>query len=248
MTGAAPLRLPGLHDGRILARPNRFVAEVALAGGERVTAHVPNTGTLMTCWRPGAPVQLTRADNPRRKLAWTLERVDMGGGWIGVNTLRPNQVMAEGIAAGRIPALAGYGSLRREVPFAVAGGHSGRIDIGLDESTLSPPRAPALVEVKNVTLLDGGCLRFPDAQSERGRKHLELLTRAVESGRRGVMLFALNRPEGERFAPAWDIDPRYGEALLRAAAAGVELLAVRMLHQVDGIVTGAAAAMDLTRP
>ena len=199
---------------------------------------------MMTCWEPGAPVQLTGADNPRRKLAWTLERVDMGGGWIGVNTQRPNQVMAEGIAAGRIPALAGYGRLRREVRFAGDGGHCGRIDIGLEDDA----RAPALVEVKNVTLLDGAHLRFPDARSERGRKHLALLTQAVAAGRRGVMLFALNRPEGECFAPAWDIDRRYGEALLMAVAAGVEVLAVRMVHAADGIESGAGVAVDLTMP
>ncbi len=219
-----------------------------LPSGEVVLAHVPNTGTLLTCWAPGAPVQLSRADNPRRKLAWTLERVDMGGGWIGVNTQRPNQVMAEGIAAGRIPALAGYGQLRREVGFVGTGGHAGRIDIGLDPADSLPARARALVEVKNVTLLDGPYLRFPDARSERGRKHLALLTQAVASGLRGVMLFALNRAEGERFAPAWDIDPRYAEALLEAAAAGVELLAVRMVHEVDAIVVGDCLAVDLSRP
>nr|WP_295880383.1 DNA/RNA nuclease SfsA [uncultured Thiohalocapsa sp.] len=232
-----------MHPGRILARPNRFVAEVALAGGAQVRAHVPNTGTLMTCWVPGAPVQLSRAESPKRKLPWTLERVDMGGGWIGVNTLRPNQVMAEGIAAGCIPELAGYGRLRREVAFQAEAGEAGRIDIALEEGS----RPPALVEVKNVTLLDGAHLRFPDARSERGRKHLALLTAAVASGRRGVMLFALNRPEGERFGPAWDIDPAYGEALLAAAAAGVELLAVRMVHTADGIAVGAAVALDLVR-
>lgn len=213
-----------------------------LEAGGRVDAHVPNTGTLLTCWRPDAPVQLSPAANPRRKLRWTLERVDMGGGWIGVNTQRPNQVMAEGIAAGRIPALAGYRHLRREVRFAGPGGDSGRIDIGLEDVR----RPPALVEVKNVTLLDGAHLRFPDAKSERGRKHLALLAQAVAAGRRGVMLFALNRPEGERFAPAWDIDPAYAEALLAARAAGVELLAVRMVHTLDGILVGASVPVDLS--
>jgi sugar fermentation stimulation protein A len=216
---------------------------VELLGGDVVSAHVPNTGTLLTCWTPGAPVQLAAADNPRRKLRWTLERVDMGGGWIGVNTLRPNQVMAEGIAAGRIATLAGYRQLRREVPFSGDDGHAGRLDLRLDDG----PGPPALVEVKNVTLLDGAHLRFPDARSERGRKHLSLLTHAVRQGLRGVMLFALNRPEGQRFAPAWDIDPRYAEALLAAAAAGVELLAVRMVHGADAVVSGEAVALDLAR-
>lgn len=228
----------------MLARPNRFVAEIELATGERVQAHVPNTGTLLTCWTPGAPVQLTRDDKPSRKLAWTLERVDMGGGWIGVNTMRPNQVMAEGIAAGAIAELAGYRQLRRELSVAPAGCAPGRIDIALADGS----RPPALVEVKNVTLLDGAYLRFPDAKSERGRKHLKLLAAAVAAGQRGVMLFALNRAEGACFAPAWDIDPKYGEALLSAAAAGVELLAVRLRHERTGMTVGEAVGLDLGRP
>lgn len=224
---------------------------------------MPNTGTLMSCWTTGVPVQVSPAPDPRRKLRWTLERTDMGGGWIGVNTQRPNQVMAEGIEAGRIPPLAGYDRLRREVSYA-AGPHSGRVDIALDggrasdlpDEGLGDGLAPgsrngvadALVEVKNVTLLDGDRLRFPDAKTERGRKHLALLAHAVRSGLRGVMLFALNRPEGECFAPAWDIDPAYGEALFAAADAGVELLAVRMRHLDDGIVAADLVPVDLEGP
>ena len=101
------MRLPPLVDGRILRRYKRFLADIELADGAIVTAHVPNTGRMTRCWMPGAPVQLSHSDDPRRRLAWTLERVDMGQGWIGVHTGRPNAVLAEGIAAGRIPALAG---------------------------------------------------------------------------------------------------------------------------------------------
>jgi sugar fermentation stimulation protein A len=96
-------------------------------------------------------------------------------------------------------------------------------------------RADAWVEVKNVTLLDGDCLRFPDAVSVRGRKHLDLLLAAVREGQRGVILFALNRPEGGHFAPAWNIDPAYGQRLREVIAAGVEALAVRICHGSDGL-------------
>ena len=89
--------------------------------------------------------------------------------------------------------------------------------------------------MKNVTLLDGELLRFPDARSERGRKHLNLLMAAVAMGLRGVMLFALNRPEGRGLAPAWDVDPLYAKRLCEAAAAGVEVLAVRLVHGRDCI-------------
>jgi sugar fermentation stimulation protein A len=207
---------------------------------------------MATCWQPGAPVQLSYSDNPRRKLVWTLERVDMGGGWIGVNTARPNQVMAEAISQGRLEPLRGYRSLRREVQFDAPGpatsrqvaSDRGRLDFGLSDATL--PGAPdALVEVKNVTLLDGELLRFPDARSERGRKHLSLLMSAVAMGLRGVMLYALNRPEGRGLAPAWDVDPLYAERLCEAAAAGVEVLAVRLVHGRDCIVTGELLPVEL---
>lgn len=219
---------------------------MALAEGPVVTAHVPNTGSMDGCWSPGAPVQLSRSDNPRRKLAWTLERVDMGAGWVGVHTGRVNAVIAEGITAGRIPALGGYETLRREVAFAPAGQAKGRLDIALARQQGSPPNA--WIEVKNVTLPDGDQVRFPDAVSVRGRKHLGLLQAAVAQGDRGVMLFAVNRPEGKSFAPAWSIDPAYAEALVAAAAAGVEVLAVRIRHTPTGLETAEQLPVELALP
>lgn len=195
------------------------------------------------CWEPGAQVQLSFNDNPRRKLAWTLERVDMGSGWVGVHTGRTNAVIAEGIEAGWIPGLCGYAELRREVDFAPPGLPRGRLDMALSGG----PGADALVEVKNVTLLDGDCLCFPDAVSERARKHLNLLLAAVERGHRGIVLFALNRPEGERFAPAWAIDPGYGKRLVEVVDRGVEVLAVRIRHSDIGLVAAENLPVDLVR-
>jgi sugar fermentation stimulation protein A len=199
---------------------------------------------MATCWAPGAAVQLSYSDDPRRKLAWTLERVDMGAGWIGVHTGRPNAVLAEGISAGAIVSLAGYLEVRREVTFAPVGQERGRLDLGLSGG----PAPDALVEIKNCTLLEGDTLRFPDAVSLRGRKHLDLLAAALTQGLRAVMLFALNRPEGSHFAPAWTIDPDYGRRLAEVAALGVEVLAVRLHHTRDGLVVGAEVPIDLTEP
>jgi sugar fermentation stimulation protein A len=238
------MRLPPLADGIIQRRYQRFLADVVLADGRSVTAHCPNTGSMASCWAPGARVQLSHSDSPTRKLPWTLERVDMGGGWIGVHTGRPNQVLAEGIAAGLIPPLGGYRCLRREAPFHPDGLPAGRLDLHLSEG-VGPD---ALVEIKNVTLLEGDCLRFPDAVSERGRKHLNLLAEAVRRGLRGVVLFALNRAEGARFAPAWGIDPAYGRRLCEVVALGVEVLAVRIRHDAEGLSTGALIRVDLTPP
>lgn len=238
------MQLPPLTDGTIQRRYQRFLADVVLADGRSVTAHCPNTGSMATCWTPGAPVQLSQSDRPTRKLPWTLERIDMGGGWIGVHTGRPNQVLAEGIGAGLIPPLAGYRQLRREAPFHAEGLPSGRLDLHLSAGE----QPDAWVEIKNVTLLDGAALRFPDAVSERGRKHLDLLAEAVRRGLRGILLFAVNRPEGERFAPAWGIDLRYAQRLLEVAGLGVEVLAVRIRHGAEDLGTGPLLPVDLTPP
>lgn len=246
------MQLPPLTGGVILRRYKRFLADVALGDGTSVTVHCPNTGTMATCWRPGAPVQLSRSAIPTRKLPWTLERIDMGGGWIGVHTGRTNAVMAEGIHAGRIVPLAGYTHLRREAVFRPEGLPGGRLDLLLsgDAEADAPGAGPgqALVEVKNVTLLDGDRIRFPDAVSERGRKHLDLLAAAVRQGLRGVILFAVNRPEGQVFAPAWAVDPAYGARLLEVASRGVEVLAVRIRHTADGLWADAPVPVDLAPP
>ena len=145
------------------------------------------------------------------------------------------------IAAGRILSLDGYARLKREVNLELPGLPRGRLDIGLYDG----PKSDALVEVKNVTLLEDGCLRFPDAVSERGRKHLDLLLAAYRRGWRAVILFALNRPEGDWFEPAEDIDPAYAQRLREAAAGGVEVVAVRLQHDVAGLNVGGTVAVRL---
>lgn len=224
-------RLPPLTDGTIIRRYKRFLADVRLADGRMVTAHCANTGSMTGCWKPAAPVQLSHSDNPRRKLPWTLERVDMGRGWIGVNTARVNDIIAAAIAGGHIPALEGYARIQREPAFNLRGYPPSRLDVRLSGAGVPD----AYVEVKNTTLVDGPAIRFPDAITERGRKHLELLRHAVRRGHRAVIVFALNRPEGEYFEPAWDIDPDYGHTLERAVRGGVEVLAVRLNHVTGGV-------------
>ncbi len=231
------MRLPPLTAGRILRRYKRFLADVELEDGRIVTAHCPNTGAMSGCWMPGAAAQVSYSSNPKRKLAWTLERVDMGRGWVGVHTGRPNAVVAEAINLGRIPGLTGYDHIRREPRFTAAPHPASRFDLLLTRGA-----APdAFIEIKNTTLLDGDVLRFPDAVTARGRKHLELLVEAVRRGYRGVVVFALNRPEGSAFAPAWDVDPAYARTLEWAAGEGVEVFAARLRHDATGIELAGAA-------
>ena len=226
------MQLPALTAGRMLCRYKRFFADIELEDGTLITAHCPNTGSMKGCWEPGAPAQISHSDNPRRKLPWTLERVDMGGGWIGVNTSRTNAVVAEAVAQGRVAALAGYPQQRREVSYQLTGGIRSRLDLMLSGSS----RPEALVEIKNVTLLEGDRLRFPDAVSERALKHLNCLQAAVEQGLRGVILFALNRPEGSCFSPAGRIDPAYAKRLEEVLALGVEAIALRIRYTGKGMI------------
>ncbi len=236
------MKLPTLRSGRILRRYQRFLADVELEDGRQVTAHCPNTGSMKSCWEPGAPAQVSFHDNPRRKLHWTLERVDMGAGWIGVHTGRVNAVVAEGIAQGRIAELSGYARIRREAPVQHAGdGPRGRLDLLLTQGA----RPDAYVEVKNVTLLQGERLCFPDAVTLRGRKHLDLLLDLHRRGFRAVMLFALNRPEGVCFAPAGEVDPNYARRLREVASEGVEVMAVRLEHSEGSVAVGESVSVDL---
>lgn len=235
------MRLPQLVKGRILKRYKRFLADVELEDGSAVTAHCPNTGSMRTCWEPGAAVEVSHSDNPRRKLAWTLERVDMGDGWIGVHTGRTNAVVSEAVRRGRIPGLSGYGELRREVTVEWAGIPRSRLDLQL----LGGNRPDAYVEVKNVTLLEGDRLMFPDAVTTRGRRHLDVLAEACCRGFRGVIVFALNRPEGRCFSPAEGIDPDYAKRLREVAGQGVEPLAVRIVHTDEGLHADGLVKIDL---
>lgn len=215
------MRFPApLVPGRLVRRYKRFLADVDL-GGDVVTAHVPNSGSMLGLDAAGLPVWLSRSANPARKLAWTLEMVEADGGLVGVNTGHPNALVAGAVAAGRIPELAGYARLRREVKY----GRNSRIDILLEDDH----RPPAYVEVKNVHLRrpERGCGRaaeFPDCVTARGAKHLEELAAMVAAGARAVMVYLVQRGDCDHFRVAADIDPVYDAGLARARAAGVEAL------------------------
>lgn len=229
--------LPELTRGRILKRYKRFLADVEIPGIGVVTAYCPNTGSMESCWAPSAPVELSHSNNPARKLAWTLERVDMGAGWVGVNTLRVNSIIGEGIREGRIPQLAGYEKVKAEPRCAVAGYKRSRLDFRLTDDE----GREAWVEIKNTTLLRGDWVEFPDAVTTRGQKHLDILARLVAEKRRAVLIFAINRSEGKGFKPATSIDPEYARKLSRVMAQGVEVLVVRLHHGARAIEVKSSA-------
>jgi len=211
---------PPLDEGILLARYKRFLADVRLPGGEVITVHCPNTGSMKRCVVPGSPCWFSRADNPKRKLPGTLEITTTESGHLaGVHTARPNPLAREAIVNGIIGELGGYTQIRGEVRY---GDENSRIDFLLS----APGRPDCYLEVKNVTLEVGdGLSTFPDAVTTRGAKHLRELTAMVAAGHRAVLLFCLQHSGAARAGPADDIDPAYGRALREAMAAGVEVLA-----------------------
>jgi sugar fermentation stimulation protein A len=221
-----------LIPATLVRRYKRFLADVALASGEIITVHCANPGAMIGLMTPGARVWLSRSDNAKRKLAhsWELIEVDLGGGHeiVGIHTGHPNGIVGEAIAAGAIPELAGYASLRREVKY----GKNSRVDFLLE----SPDRPQCYVEVKNVHLMrQPGLAEFPDSVTARGTKHLGELIAMVAAGARAVMVYLVQIGSAQRFAIARDIDPAYGAAFDRARAAGVEMLAYKCEVAHEGI-------------
>ncbi len=221
---------PLIH-GTLIRRYKRFMADVTLDSGETVTAHCANSGSMLSVDAPGSEVWLSPASNPKRKLRYTWEIIRVGETLVGINTHRPNGLVAEAVAEGTIPELTGYESIRREVKY----GENSRIDLLLE----APDRRPCLVEVKNVTLKrenqPDDAVEFPDAVTKRGAKHLVELSNAVRQGSRSVMMFLVQRGDGGLFTIAADIDPHYAKALGQAVAAGVEVLCYRCRVSEDAI-------------
>lgn len=212
------MRLPQpMARGRLAFRYKRFFADVVLDGGGALTAHCPNPGAMLGLNTPGLPVWLSQADSDKRKLAWTLELVEADGGLVGVNTMNPNRLVAEALACGSIPELAGYAVHKREVKFGAAS----RVDFRLE----GPGRSDCYLEVKNVHLRRTGTLaEFPDCVAARSSKHLKELAAMVAEGHRAVQLFVIQRTDCDRFAACAELDPAYAAGLLAAAKAGVEVL------------------------
>ena len=221
-----------LIRGTLIKRYKRFLADVQLESGEEITAHCANPGSMMGLAEPGSTVWLSESDNPKRKLkfSWELIEVDLGKGpvLVGINTGHPNPLVAEAISSGAIKELSGYPALRREVKYGV----NSRIDILLEKEDLSR----CYVEIKNVHLMrKPGFAEFPDSVTTRGAKHLAELSQMVAEGHRAVMVYLIQRGDAETFSLAREIDPAYGSAYDEAMKAGVEAIAYSCELTTDGL-------------
>ncbi|MBQ3059141.1 MAG: DNA/RNA nuclease SfsA [Desulfovibrio sp.] len=234
----APLlpHVSGCVTGSFVRRHKRFSIEVEL-DGQTLWAHSNNSGSMLGLLRPGAPVLLSPAANPARKLQWTQECIWLAetalpasrkkhGFWVGVNTSVPNRMLEAAFKAGRLAFAAGYTCLNREAR---------RGQSRLDGLLTGPGLPPLWVECKNVTMVEDNTACFPDAASERGQKHLRELMDIVKSGERAAMFYLIQRPDGSCFAPADYIDPHYAALFYEAVAAGVEIYPYRAYVDETGV-------------
>jgi sugar fermentation stimulation protein A len=210
------VRWPPLISGTLISRYKRFLADVQLDSGEIVTAHCPNSGAMTGCSQPGRRVFISSHDDPRRKLRYSWQLIDMPTSLVGVNTMIPNRLVAQSVKQGLIRDLLGYNNIFSEIK---VGNHS-RIDLLLENSQ----KDRCYVEVKNCTLVEKEQALFPDAVTTRGKKHLVELQTLVTKGHRCVMFYLIQRMDAQRFSPADEIDPGYGKELRKAVANGVEIL------------------------
>lgn len=222
-----------LLPAKLIRRYKRFLADVILPDGRQITVHCPNTGSMKNCQEQDADIWLSESPNPKRKYRYTWEMIQTSRGHlIGINTGRANELVANAITAGKIPALADYEALRREVKY---GDENSRIDILLT----SKGRRDCYVEIKSVTLLEtpvsAGIGYFPDAVSERGAKHLRELMLMHNAGKRAVLFFCVQHTGIKEVRPADHIDERYGVLLRQAHHEGVELLAFKVRKTPNGL-------------
>jgi len=211
------MELGELIEARLLRRYKRFLADVELANGDVITVHCPNTGAMIGCADPGSRVWLSTSHVKTRKYAHTWELVETASGMACIHSAKANTVVREAITAGLIPGFEQYSDIRSEVKY----GEKSRVDLHLQGGGQR-----AFIEVKCVTLSRGeGWGAFPDAVSERGRKHLQELKAVCDTDTRAILLFCVFHNAIESVCTAGDIDPGYREALIEAMAGGVEVMA-----------------------
>ena len=196
-------------------RYKRFFAEV-IRNQETLISHCANSGSMLGLLQKDNKSWISKANNPKRKLKYTLEIIYDGKSFVGVNTHSANQIIEDAILDKKIKEIAKYSEYRREVKF----GLNSRFDF-----LLTNKDQKAFLEVKSVTLSrDAGIAEFPDAVTSRGLKHLEELEKAKKRGYESYLIYLVQREDCNQFRIAKDIDPKYYEAFLKAKKNGVKFI------------------------
>ena len=220
---------PPLILGKLQKRYKRFFADIELETGEMITAHCPNTGPMTGVCQIGNLVYVSPSNNPKRKLAYTWEMIQIQETWVGVNTNLPNQVIKQALTQKIFPELADlYDTVKSEVPYGQD--RKSRIDFLLSQSG----QPDIYLEVKNTTLAQNQLALFPDTVTTRGQKHLEELAALLPSAR-SVMLYFINRGDCSEFSPGDEFDPNYGKLLRQGISRGLTVLPCRFEISPQGI-------------
>jgi sugar fermentation stimulation protein A len=220
---------PPLILGKLQKRYKRFFADIELETGEMITAHCPNTGPMTGVCQIGNLVYVSQSNNPKRKLAYTWEMIQIQDTWVGVNTNLPNQVIKQALTQKIFPELADlYDTVKSEVPYGQD--RKSRIDFLLSQSG----QPDIYLEVKNTTLAQNQLALFPDTVTTRGQKHLEELTALLPSAR-SVMLYFINRGDCSEFSPGDEFDPHYGQLLRQGISQGLMVLPCRFEVSPQGL-------------
>ena len=217
---------PRLISGRLIRRYQRFKADILLDDGNVVTAHCPNSGSLKGCLLEGGRVYISDSNNPRRKFPYTWEIIELRQSLVMINTFLTNRIVKTAICRGKIKELSGYRDISAEFCYE----KGSRIDL-----LLKGNGRPCLLEVKSCTLVEGGIALFPDAPTKRGKKHLDVLSKALKEGYRSVIFYLIQRMDSKGFHPACAIDPDYCDKLCRAMEVGVEFLAYDIMVNLKGV-------------
>ncbi len=226
-----------LIPARFLKRHKRFLALVELDDGRRTWVHVPNSGALTGCAPVGGEILLTAEARPGRKTAFTWRFTRVPGGWTCIDTLVPNRLVADALAAGGLPGLPRALKVRAEV--AVPQGS--RLDFVQDSD-----EGLVFLEVKSITWVEAGVALFPDGVTSRGRRHLTHLAELVRQGHRAVNVFVVQRQDACLMRPACQVDPAYARELARAHAQGVGILVLQEKIVPPEITLASTLPFDLT--
>ena len=204
-----------LLQGILVKRYKRFFADIKFKN-QIITAHCPNTGSMMGLIEKGNIVWFSKSDNPKRKLKYTLEIIKVKKNLVGINTLITNKLVLEALKSKKIKNLIPFNKIKTESKFS----KNTRFDFLLFNG-----KTKCYLEVKNVTLVrNENVAEFPDAVTSRGTKHLNELTNAKNYGYQSYILYLIQREDCKSFKIANDIDKNYKIAFNKAIKAGVKML------------------------
>ena len=215
-----------LLSGEFIKRYKRFFVDVKI-GNKIVTAHCPNTGSMMGLLSKGNEVWLTKTDNPKRKLKYTLQIIKSRNTKVGINTHLTNKIVLDALKKKFIKKFKNINNIKQEVKF----GKNTRFDFLLKKKTKK-----IFIEVKNVTLSRRkGLAEFPDAITSRGLKHIKELLEAKKKGYEIFIFFVIQRNDCKKFDLAKDIDPDYCELLIKAVKKKLNIICYDCKFSSKGI-------------